>query len=181
MKVSVSDICRYYSTGPFINTILRKRGQSPLLDLFCKGPLPREYENYYEYIGTYIPQYFSNRLKGKNKEYSPIKNIDKAINRLMNLNINPNAEFEVPFEYPLDEDTIISGRIDCIDNSNKSIYEFKCINYCFDYIHYFQSAIYQYCISKEKGEPYQCFLFNIKSNELREIQYNPEIIEELLN
>lgn len=90
-----------------------------------------------------------------------------------------NLIFEKTIEKEVGEVKII-GQIDCIDQENKIVYEFKCTDNI-TASHILQLAIYMYLFDLE-GYKYR--LFNILTNDIREIEFKnnfkPQILVQTL-
>jgi len=94
----------------------------------------------------------------------------KCIYIMNNLNISKSCEFEKIIDvknYPELMKRILKGAIDCIDNDNNIIYEFKCKQQL-EQKDFIQLAIYMYIYEKNKSNNYENNLINIES------RYNSE-------
>ncbi len=102
----------------------------------------------------------------------------KSQKRLEKLNISINSSFECYLS-----NNNIKGFADCIDFDCNTIYEFKCVQHL-EKEHYLQSIIYKYLFDSSKNINSKCFLFNILTNELVQLECKypkmKEIIEYLM-
>lgn len=114
------------------------------------------------------------KLKQINKFDWLTQNIlEDGKNRLSKVVEGNNLLFEESIDTPFFESNII-GEIDCIDINNKIIYEFKCTN-DLNSSHIIQLAIYMYmCTNSNLFIDYKYRLFNIFTNELKEITATKE-------
>ena len=87
-----------------------------------------------------------------NYDWLEQKILDKCINRLNRLNISINSKFEYKIEKENEPELLdrkLIGYIDCIDNENDIIYEFKCVKQL-NKENYIQLALYMYIYELEK-------------------------------
>lgn len=85
------------------------------------------------------------------------------------------------FEHSVDavfNGTIIIGQIDCIDHTNKIIYEFKCTDNL-NNNHLLQLALYMY-MTRHKFKGYKYRLFNILTDEIKEIEIGDENLTKIM-
>jgi len=85
-------------------------------------------------------------------DWLKIENLNKCINRLNLLNISINSIFEYKLEQENEQELLdrnLIGYIDCIDNENDIIYEFKCVKQL-EKEHYLQLALYMYMYELQK-------------------------------
>lgn len=106
--------------------------------------------------------------------------LTEGTTRLMNVVKGKNLLFEESLELTVHGVTIMA-EVDCIDLDNKIVYEFKCTN-DLSAVNNIQTALYMYMHKKiTKQENYRYILFNIFTNELKEITSNMENLEKILN
>jgi hypothetical protein len=111
------------------------------------------------------------------KDYKWIGNItlNKLISRLMSLNISKTSVFDKTIPPIINREellnTVLSGDIDCIDEDNNTVYEFKCVKQL-EKVHYLQLALYMYMytIAKDPSAIPKYVLFNITTNEYMEVK-----------
>jgi len=80
------------------------------------------------------------------------KKLDECIKRLSCLNISVNSSFEYNVEIEKKPELLnrkLLGYIDCVDEDNNIVYEFKCVQKL-EKEHYLQLAIYMYIYETEK-------------------------------
>jgi hypothetical protein len=105
------------------------------------------------------------------------KILDECINRLIKLNISKNSLFELRLERENESELLnrrLIGYIDCVDEENNTVYEFKCVKQL-NKEHFIQLALYMYMyelnkinhIKEEKEEIKK----NISLNEKKLIEY----------
>jgi hypothetical protein len=105
------------------------------------------------------------------------KILDECINRLIKLNISKNSLFELRLERENEPELLnrrLIGYIDCVDEENNIVYEFKCVKQL-NKEHYIQLALYMYMyelnkinhIKEEKEE----IIKKISLNEKKLIEY----------
>ena len=119
-----------------------------------------------------------------NYSWLPKEKFEKCMSRLETLNISENSIFEHLLEYDVDKNKQISGFIDCIDITNRIIYEFKCVKEL-KKEHYLQLALYMYIYNKleikeekyKKSQLYQD-LFHMKERTLKKIKIQEKYLEE---
>lgn len=113
------------------------------------------------------------RIQSRRYDWLTQDILDKSHYRIIK-HINERCQFEKGFKRG-----VIKGVLDCLDEGNKTIWEFKFVN-DIKSEHFIQLAIYKY-ITNFKNYKYK--LFNIKTNELFEIKVsisNLDIIIDLL-
>ncbi len=101
--------------------------------------------------------------------------LDIGTERLSNVVKGNKLLFEESIEANLFGNTII-GEIDCIDKDNNIVYEFKCTKDITS-SHIIQLGLYM-CINNHKDYKYQ--IFNIFTNELKEISATFENLQEMV-
>lgn len=87
-----------------------------------------------------------------NYEWLEQKKLDECVNRLTELNISINSLFEYRLETENEIELLnrkLVGFIDCIDEENNIVYEFKCVQNL-EKEHYLQLACYMYMYELEK-------------------------------
>lgn len=87
-----------------------------------------------------------------NYEWLEQKKLDECVNRLTELNISINSVFEYRLETENEIELLnrkLVGFIDCIDEENNIVYEFKCVQKL-EKEHYLQLAFYMYMYELEK-------------------------------
>ena len=87
-----------------------------------------------------------------NYDWLQEKNLDECINRLSELTISINSLFEEKLEIENEAELLnrkLIGFIDCIDEENNIVYEFKCVQKL-EKEHYLQLALYMYMYELEK-------------------------------
>lgn len=105
--------------------------------------------------------------------------LDEGTNRLNEVVKGKNLLFEESVEGPFFGNTVM-GEIDCIDIDDKTVYEFKCTN-DLTVSHMIQLGIYMcICMCVNGYKDYKYRLFNIFTNELREISGSPENLQEMI-
>jgi len=80
------------------------------------------------------------------------KILDECINRLIKLNISKNSLFELRLERENEPELLnrrLIGYIDCVDEENNIVYEFKCVKQL-NKEHYIQLALYMYMYELNK-------------------------------
>ena len=95
---------------------------------------------------TYKNGYLFKIYQITNYDWIGNKKMDECINRLLNLNISKNSIFEFKLETKNQIETLnreLIGFIDCVDQENNIIYEFKCVQKL-EKEHYLQLAFYMY-------------------------------------
>lgn len=144
---------------------------------------------------TYKNGYLFKIYQITNYDWLNEKNLDECINRLTNLNISNNSLFEYMLETE-NKMTLLNrkliGFIDCIDEKNNIVYEFKCVQKL-EKEHYLQLAFYMYMYKLKKindikennnkiNELYKDPLNNNKINDLYKNQlFDNKNIINLLN
>jgi hypothetical protein len=105
--------------------------------------------------------------------------LDEGTERLSQKIKGTDLIFE-EFVQTMYNDITVMGEIDCIDTANKIVYEFKCTSNLSSG-HLIQLAIYHYIHSKIfKETGYRFILFNILTNECREIEVDKEGLESII-
>lgn len=87
-----------------------------------------------------------------NYDWLKEKKLNECINRLTELNISKKSSFEYNLEIENETELLnrkLNGFIDCIDNENNIVYEFKCVQKL-EKEHYLQLALYMYMYELEK-------------------------------
>ena len=115
------------------------------------------------------------RIQSRRYDWLTQDILDQSHSRVIK-HINEDCRFEVNIGKGS-----INGCLDCVDEVNKVVWEFKFVN-DIRHEHIIQLAIYKYIFGKED---YKYKLFNIKSNELYEIEVSKsnliKIIDLLIN
>lgn len=102
------------------------------------------------------------------------RDIDQAIATLAS-NVSPFAEYEKSFRYPL-SDRMICGRVDAIDPTTATLWEFKCTS-TLDDCHIIQLAIYAWLINQStlKNQVTSHKLLNILNGQVFTLEYTDQI------
>jgi hypothetical protein len=101
---------------------------------------------------TYKTGYLFKIYQITNYNWLEEQKLNECINRLNLLNISINSSFEYKLEQENEPELLdrkLVGYIDCIDNENNIIYEFKCVQQL-EKEHYLQLALYMYMYELEK-------------------------------
>jgi hypothetical protein len=105
--------------------------------------------------------------------------LEEGIERLSDVVKGKNLLFEESVEGAFFGNTVM-GEIDCIDRDDKIVYEFKCTK-DLTVSHMIQLGIYMcICMMVNGYKDYKYRLFNIFTNELREISGTPENLQEMI-
>ena len=141
------------------------------------------------YYCAYRTGYIHKVNQIKNYDWITQKQLDKCCKRLEKL-IHDNSIYEFSVETCINGITIY-GSIDCVDPSNETVWEFKCVKEL-EAEHILQLVIYAYLLhqkyrmddQEEKIYEHRFMLYNILSRQTIRIYYNENdfryIIEELL-
>jgi hypothetical protein len=103
---------------------------------------------------TYKTGYLFKIYQITNYNWLEEQKLNECINRLNLLNISINSSFEYKLEQENEPELLdrkLVGYIDCIDNENNIIYEFKCVQQL-EKEHYLQLALYMYMYELEKNK-----------------------------
>lgn len=131
---------------------------------------------------AYVDNFIFKVLQIDNYDWISKDNMDECLNRLSKLNLSANSVFE----YTIRDKTpkynrIITGTIDCYDEKNNIIYEFKCVQNLTNE-HFLQLLIYMYLHKHNEPEntTAKYVLFNIYTNEYYEIKCGIDELNELI-
>lgn len=108
------------------------------------------------------------------------KNLEKSMRRLESLNISKNSLFEHKLEIVGQKELYgrrLIGFLDCFDNENNTVYEFKCTN-SIEKDHHVQLAIYMYMNELEKKMRKNRLISDNEMNKQNAIQKE---IEDIIN
>ncbi len=112
-------------------------------------------------------------------EWLTVSILEEGTNRLNDIVKGKNLLFEESVEGQFFGNNVI-GEIDCVDCDNKIVYEFKCTK-DLTVSHMIQLGIYMcICMYVNGYKDYKYYLFNIFTNELREISGNLENLQEMI-
>jgi hypothetical protein len=113
-----------------------------------------------------------------NYDWLSQEKLNKCVDRLQNLNISPNSLFEykqvIENEIELLNRRLI-GYIDCVDEDNNTVYEFKCVQQL-EKEHYLQLALYMYMYELNKEKHVKDIVNNHNVNNMTVIS-NSHIVE----
>ena len=101
---------------------------------------------------TYKSGYLYKIFQITNYNWLEKKNLDDCVNRLIQLNISKNSLFELRLERENEQELLnrrLIGYIDCVDEENNIVYEFKCVKQL-EREHYLQLALYMYMYELNK-------------------------------
>jgi hypothetical protein len=119
-------------------------------------------------------------------EYDWLDNCDNEIDvcfeRLKKIGIGYNSTYEFGVSEIIGKyNCLINGQIDCIDDDNKIIYEFKCVSELKPE-HRIQLAIYAHIVSRteKKYKGYKYRLMNILSDEIYELDVSNSDIDKMM-
>lgn len=119
------------------------------------------------------------KLKQINKfDWLTKSTMKEGMQRLSSVVKGTNLLFEESMESKLDKYQII-GEIDCIDNDNNVVYEFKCTKNLSS-SHIIQLGIYIWMHMATTTEPFKYMLFNVFTGEIRELVSSYERLEEMI-
>jgi hypothetical protein len=105
--------------------------------------------------------------------------LEQGINRLKEVvGFGQGLIFEESVEKNY-EGILIFGEMDCVDTTNKIVYEFKCTK-TLTSSHIIQIAIYKYLNEKELTKDYKYRLYNIFTDELIDIEISPENLKKMI-
>lgn len=112
------------------------------------------------------------------------KNLKRCLGRLMDLNLSNSVYFEDTIcvsnlnEVP---NTTLKGSLDCIDWIYNKVYEFKWVDKITHY-HILQICVYMYMtLENPKYKNKQWFIYNIKTDELLQIEADSLILKSLVS
>jgi hypothetical protein len=121
-------------------------------------------------------RYFFRLYQIRDYEWLTSEHVNVLLARFSTLGISDESEFEkrvmVKSDQTMDMNMDINGRIDCIDQRHKKIYEFKCVRKI-KKEHILQLAIYMYINFTNKNYmDYEYVLYNILTNEYISVKCN---------
>jgi hypothetical protein len=111
------------------------------------------------------------RIQSRRYDWLTQNILDESHSRISK-HINKDCKFEINVKRD-----VISGCLDCIDKKNKTIWEFKFTN-DLKSEHFIQLAIYKYILNLKN---YKYKLFNIKTNELCEIDVSNSDLKKIID
>lgn len=107
-----------------------------------------------------------------------MKRLSKKLNKKNELIFEKSVSSQIPIF-----DRIITGNIDCIDETKKEVWELKCTTKI-EKEHLLQLAIYMFLYTQNEvqnqNENYKYYLWNILTNEMLEIKSTPEKLTEMV-
>lgn len=141
---------------------------------------------------TYKNGYLFKIYQITNYDWLPENLLHKCVLRLSKLNISINSIFECGLTVENKKELLnrkLIGYIDCIDDENNIVYEFKCVQKL-EKEHYLQLAIYMYMYELEKEKRIICNsnkykteirdLLNIKKDITNKILINNKKLDEII-
>ena len=130
-----------------------------------------------------ITGYTFRKYQIKQFDFIPEQVLESVVERLNSLNISDNSVYEHYLSYSGEAtvDETIRGSLDCVDEDNKTIWEFKFVDAVKD-THFIQLAIYGFMATNtdKKYKDYRLKLYNIRTGEMYELKNDQSAFEKML-
>lgn len=121
--------------------------------------------------------------KKSRNEWMTQETLDTTFERLKSLKLSRDAQFECPVSYyDPDIEYVIRGMVDCIDDDNRIVYEFK-FTQDLMFEHKLQLLLYRHYLIATHGEhlrSYTYILFNIRTGEKLQLNMEEERSDEIV-
>lgn len=131
-------------------------------------------------IGSYQEQTYYKIYQIVKHTWMTEETVQQCMERLDQLEISADADFERGYEAKINDECRLYGFLDCVDHTNRKVYEFKCVSKL-EPTHYLQLAIYGWLLSKHRNVEYQLYLYNILTDRLIEIAYDPTTFKDIID